>query len=71
MKMVSAIQFAEVQGNGDEACDSFNAFSWRGSESTHNPEGCPSPDGQPLLWIWDGITNIITHGVTMSGYFKN
>jgi len=40
--MVSAIQFAEVQGNGDEACDSFNAFSWRGSESTRNPEGCPS-----------------------------
>ena len=26
VKVVSTIQFAEVKGDGDEACDSFNAF---------------------------------------------
>ena len=40
--MVSTVQFAEMQGNGDKACNSFNAFSWGGSESTHNPEGSSS-----------------------------
>jgi len=41
-KVVSAIQFTEVKGDGDEACNSFNAFSWRGTKSTRNPEGSPS-----------------------------